>query len=246
MKATFDPNLFLQIGLDSGSLTMLGSIVHAFTEPGEYRGALHKGEEVKATFFITADKQSPAAQATIDLASLAASSSGECCGAQSIGPRFTVNPQGYTLFHVSGGEGGYYVHVRRTDDDPVNKGYDSRTLAGGDIFSAILLRPGVYRVTNTLGKAKGEVVVAYPPPVGDKPYRPPSPLRVESGPEGFHPPRVSVQPGQGVLFSAKCPTRIAIELVKPDDGPNPARPTARAGWNKQALQDGLRKRQPRS
>ena len=47
MKATIDPNLYTQIGLDSGSLTILGSIVHSLGDPGEYRVALHHGETVE-------------------------------------------------------------------------------------------------------------------------------------------------------------------------------------------------------
>ena len=70
LKTTVDSNLYTQIGLDSASLTMLGTIVHQLGEPGEYRGALHHGADVKAVFFITADSNSPVAQVTLDLAGL--------------------------------------------------------------------------------------------------------------------------------------------------------------------------------
>ena len=40
MNMTFDRNLFTQIGLDSGSLTMLGAVIHSFRKPGEYRGSV--------------------------------------------------------------------------------------------------------------------------------------------------------------------------------------------------------------
>ena len=148
MKATIDPNLYTQIGLDSGSLTILGSIVHSLGDPGEYRVALHHGESVEGVCFITADKNSPAAQVTVDLAALSAApeqaggntpgDKGCCCGGGEQGAggqSFTVNPKGYVLFRVSGGGGGYYVHVRRIDEDPKDKGYDSRAIGGGDLFS---------------------------------------------------------------------------------------------------------------
>jgi hypothetical protein len=116
VKPTFDRNLFTQIGLDSASLTMLGSIVHSFSEAGEYRGVLHRGEQVKAVFYITADKNSAVAQVTIDLTSLeqaaqySSDPTGDCCskagGAMHRGNHFSVNPRGYTLFHVSGGPAG--------------------------------------------------------------------------------------------------------------------------------------------
>lgn len=59
-----------------------------------------------------------------------------------------ADPRGHTLFHVSGGAGGYCVSVRRIDAEQTQRGYDSRTLAEGDIFSAIIIRPGTYSVTN--------------------------------------------------------------------------------------------------
>ena len=247
MKATIDPNLYTQIGLDSGSLTILGSIVHSPGDPGEYRVALHHGESVEGVGFITVDKSSPVAQATVDLATLgtppeqtggAATTGGKdcCCGGggeqgSAGGQHFTVNSRGYVLFRVSSGAGGYYVHVRRIDADPKDKGYDSRALGEGDLFSAIVLRPGTYSVYNTLTKAKGTLIVAYPK-IGDKA---PNPVRVVCGPRSLEPAKLQVQPGQGIIFEAKAPSRIEIKLEKPDDGPNgPQKPT-RPGLHKLAL-----------
>jgi hypothetical protein len=246
MKPTFDPNLFRQIGLDSASLTIMGSIVHTFSEPGDYRGALHRGPEVKATFYITSDKHSAVAQATIDLAALdgsAQTSTGgkdDCCGpkggdAAHGGHRYTVNPRGYTLFHVSGGAGGYWVSVRKIDTDPAQRGYDSRMLAEGDVFSATIIRPGTYAMTNAATHAAGEIVVSYPVK-GKTAYRPPNPLRIDCGPQSFEPARIALQPGQGMLFQAKVPSHIVIKLLKPDDGPpKPPGGTDRAGWTKAEL-----------
>lgn len=246
MRPTFDRNLFTQIGLDSASLTMLGSIVHSFCEPGEYRGALHHGPEVKAVFYITADKRSPVAQATIDLATLAgavqhALPQKEDCGcAEGEGAaqacnRFVVNPRGYALFHVGSGGGGYYVSVRRIDADQTDRGYDSRVLAAGDVFSTIILRPGTYSVTNTRTKATGEIVVSYPK-IGEKAYRPPDPMRISCGPHSFEPARISLQPGQGALFEAKVASHVVIHLLRPDDGPAKEQQGGggRAGWKKGA------------
>jgi hypothetical protein len=243
MKPTFDRNLFSQIGLDSASLTMLGSIVHSFAEPGEYRGALHHGEEVKAVFSITADKSSPVAQATIDLAALdkgiEPSSGGRCCpdggDAAKGANRFVVNPRGYALFRVSAGAGGYYINVRRIDAAKDQRGYDSRELAEGDFFSATIIRPGTYSLTNALTKAKGEIVVSYPR-IGETAYRPPNPIRVDCNARSFEPSKIAIQPGQGLIFEAKVASRIVIQLQKADDGP-PNRPAGegRTGWKKSSL-----------
>ena len=246
MKATIDPNLYTQIGLDSGSLTILGSIVHSLGDPGEYRVALHHGESVEGVGFVTVDKSSPVAQATVDLATLSASpeitggaaAAGDkdcCCGSgeqgSAAGQRFTVNPKGYVLFRVSSGSGGYYVHVRRIDADPKDKGYDSRTLGAGDLFSAVVLRPGTYSVHNTLTKAKGALVVTYPK-VGEKGHVTPNPIRVACGTGSFEPAKLQVEPGQGIIFEAKAPSRIEIKLEKPDDGPRGPGTPSRAGLRK--------------
>jgi hypothetical protein len=241
MPFTIDPNLFNQIGLDSGSLTMLGSIVHSLGEPGQYRVALHHGETTEGVCFIAADKNSPAAQVTLDLASFAAPVAvlgaqaarpdGCCCGdggKGSGGQQFTVNPKGYVLFRVSGGSGGYYVNVRRIDADQNDRGYDSRVLGVGDLFTAIILRPGTYSMSNTLTKASGQIVVPYPK-IGDKPYVPPPPVRVSCGPKSLDPATVEAQPGQAVIFEAKAASRIVVKLEKPNDGPGGSQKSARPG-----------------
>ena len=242
LKTTLDPNLYTQIGLDSGSLTMLGTVVHQLGEPGEYRGAVHQGPDVKAVFFITADPKSPVAQVTVDLAALDQSQSAPPSGEEDCGcsgskggataKTYTVNPRGYVLFHVSGGSGGYYVHLRRIDAPEKDKGYETRTLKSGDVFSAMILRPGTYSVSNPLTKAAAEVVVKYPPPPGEKPYVPGPPVRIESTANGFEPKgRIEVGAGQGMAFTARADSRIQIKLEKPDDGPpNPNR--GRTGFQK--------------
>lgn len=227
MDVTFDRHLFTQVGLDSGSLTMLGTLVHGFTEPGEYRCALHAGPDVKAVFIVHADPESPNAHATVDLAALAAGTpsadAGEygCEGSPEKGtaiPRYVVNPRGHVSFRVGSGAGQFYVHARRTASPAEDKGYDTRAMAEGDSFAAILLRPGTYAMTNALAKAKGEIVVDYPP-LKERHYRPAEPVRVVCDARGFSPASIRVGPGQGVVFESHTPSRIAIALSKADDGP---------------------------
>jgi hypothetical protein len=198
---------------------------------------------VKAVFFLTADPKSPVAQATVDLAALdreqsapTAAGEGDCCcsGAKDSPSRnsYTVNPRGYVLFHVSGGSGGYYVHLRRIDAPENDRGYETRTLKNGDAFTAMILRPGTYSVRNALTKAAAEVVVKYPPPPGDKPYVPAAPVRFECTSSGFeHKGRIELGVGQGMVFTARVDSRIEIKLEKPDDGsPRPDR--GRTGFRK--------------
>src|SRR5262249_55607489 len=137
--------------------------------------------------------------------------SADCCGDKKAGNEFVVNPKGYAVFHVSAGAGGYYVHLRKADEDPKQKIFDSRKLEEGDIYSAVILRPGRYSVTNALTKAAGELIVHYPS-VGKTGYRPPPPVRIEVGEKGFQPNKIEVHPGQGLSFHCKQTSRIKIEL----------------------------------
>jgi hypothetical protein len=246
MKLTFDKNLFMQVGLDSGSLTMLGGVTHRFMESGQYRGVAYRGKETLGNFYINVDKNSPVAQANIDLAifeknpttAAGTSASGTSCGCEegvTGETRFELNPKGYAVFHVSRGAGGYSVRVAKAAEDPKEQNqFDNRELKREDIFSAVIIRPGTYSVTNTLAKGNGEVTVSYPK-AGKTPYRPPSPISVECSASGFEPAKVEVQPGQAVLFHCKVPSRIKLELRKADDGPTRSTEQGRPGWKKAAL-----------
>jgi hypothetical protein len=229
MATTFDRNFFTQIGLDSGSLTMLGVIVHTFGEPGEYRGVVVSGDHNEATFYVSVDPDCAVAGVNIDLASLTGTApqttdggTAGCCGQDNTasggaGPRYVVHPKGYAVFRVSGGAGGYAVNVRKADEDPKLQAYDTRTLRSGDIFSAILMRPGRYSVRNALANARAEVTVAYPN-VGETAYKPPAPEVVELR-ETIEPARIELHPMQGLNFNVHTAARIVIELEEADDGP---------------------------
>lgn len=237
MASILDRNFFTQIGLNSGALTMLGAIVHPFGEPGEYRGVVVSevdggDERTEATFYVSVDRACAVASVNIDLASLAgtapqAASAGpgdsDCgCGQQGevsgrAGPRYTVHPKGYAVFHVSGGAGGYAVNVRKAVEDPDVKAYDTRTLSAGDIFSAILARPGRYSVRNELGDAKASVTVSYPGG-GKRAYTPPAPEVVELR-DRIEPAHIALKPLQGLNFNVHTDARIMIELEEADDGP---------------------------
>lgn len=237
MTWTLDPNFFNQIGLDSGALTMLGTVVHSFAEAGEYRGTVQRGDGPESTFYISVDNDSPIAQATIDLARADADGSehpaGCDCGCRD--PRtFVVHPRGYAVFNVSGGSGGFWVNVRRADEDPGLPAYDTRQLHQGDIFAGVLMRPGRYSLRNGLSKAPAaEITVPYPT-IGKTAYQPPAPIDVECG-KAIKPRKLRLQPLQGLNVHILERARVKIELVEPNDGPANRPQQTRAGWRKQAL-----------
>ncbi len=233
MSVTLDRNIFNQIGLDSGSLTMLGVVVHSFSSPGRYRGVLYHDGKAESVFYIESDPNSAASSVNIDLATLDQPGAEKCgCGAPNHEPgkHFAVNPRGYAVFHVSKGPGGYAVRVDRAEEQARMK-FDTRELGEGDLFSAIIIRPGTYSVTNLMTKAKGEIIVPYPK-MGEAAYHPPNPLKIECTKSGFEPEKIHASPGQGQIYSFKTPSRIKIELLKPDDDHGARHPTMPSGWRK--------------
>jgi hypothetical protein len=218
-------HIFTQTDIDSGALTMLGTVVHNQREPGEYRGLVLLSEQSVATFYLEVDPSSAASQVNIDLATL-----NEPVNTEQ-GRQFTISPTGYVVFHVASGAGGFAVHLGKAGAGPQPKSFDSRELRDGDLFAANLLRPGVYEISNLLGQGRAEAVVDYPKP-GEAPYRPPEPARVDCTAEGFRPERIRLQAAQGLIFSCKTAARIKIELVKPDDGPSGPRKPSRTGLHR--------------
>src|SRR4051812_35538603 len=175
-QLTFDRHLYTQLGLDSGALTMLGALVHSFEEAGEYRGTARRGDLPEATFRVSVDPDCAIAQADIDLAALV--DDDDRCGDDV--RRFTVHPRGFAVFRVSKGSGGYWVNVRRADEDRAAKATDSGRREQGDISPAMWPRPGRYSTETAPPRARGGVTVAYPTR-GKPPHPPPPPLEAECG-----------------------------------------------------------------
>jgi hypothetical protein len=218
-------HLFTQTSVDSGLLTMLGVVIHRFPEPGEYIGVVERGAEARS-FRLRVDEGSPAMQANVDLATLGGGHShSDDCGCKdketSADPTFVVNPAGYVVFHVSSGPGGYVVRVGRLER-PEAALFDSTQLEGDDLFAVTLIRPGTYAVRNMAGEARGEIVVSYPK-IGEQPHRPDEPVEIVCTEKAFRPARIRIQAAQGQLYRFRTPSRIAIELVEPDDGPRSTR-----------------------
>ena len=236
VRARINWRLFTQTGLDSGSLTMLGAVIHNFSEPGEYMGTVLRKNEAVESFHLTVDKDCPAMQVDIDLATLhrPASARFECKKGKT-GSRFIVNPNGYIVFYVSHGPGGYAVVVGRMDEKNESKlVFDSRKLKEGDLFAATMIRPGTYSVTNINTDAKGEIIVAYPK-IGKVPCRPPNPVSIECTKKEFSLDKIEIEAAQGQVFRFKTQSRIKIELIKPDDGPAKKRQHRVSRWRKQAI-----------
>lgn len=249
-KAYINHHLLTQTSLDSGALTMLGTVIHNFSEPGEYKGSVILGRRTVGEFYLTVDKECKATQVNIDLSILHQLASKH---RKIIEKRFVVNPKGYAVFHVSRGAGGYAILVGKIGEKSESGMFDSRELKKDDLFAVTLIRPGTYSVTNVNTKAKSEIVVTYPKIEKiRKPYYPPEPILIECTKKAFEPGkimekafeqnkstkkafkqgRIEIKPAQGQVYHIRTQSRIKIRLVRPDDGPKGPRQPRIARWER--------------
>lgn len=205
--------VFNQIGLDSGALGLLGSLVHAFADPGHYVGTALVGDDPRGEFeIVVADDSPPSTH--IDLSALGRLRRDPCCNPDQ--PAFRVAPGGRAVFHVGGGHERWAVLVGEPRSREAE--FDSRSLGHGDLFAATVLRPGTYKVRNAHGSGSTELVVRYVRP-GKEKYTPPDPISIGMGSQASR-KAVRVGPAQGIIFEATEKARIVVELVEPDDGPS--------------------------
>ncbi len=216
MKPFVNVQAFTQ-DIDSGSLGMLGMVIHRFDEPGDYQINIYQGERLDRTVRLKVNKESTTRQLNVDLAAEQKEIGRECHCKKDDSREIEIAPQGHIVFYVSHGLGGHRVSVTMAAEKPV-KSFDSGELGSGDIFVANLVRPGTYSLTNVLSNAKGEIVVSYPQ-VGRIRYTPPQPLTIDLA-QTFSQDSIKLQPGQGQIYRIKDKSRIKIQLVKPDDGPS--------------------------
>lgn len=233
MKAGIDPQIFKQVSFDSGSVTMLASVVHGFSEPGIYLGAVRRGNGIVGRFSIevkdtetslqtpsqlgkrTAFLSATDAQASVDLKLLDVPADRHL--ENEVYKRYPIPKDGYAVFYVPSSPGGYSVELRkiRENSKPVID-FNSRILRKGDIFTAVVLRPGRYSVKNTQNKAEGKLTVAYPEK-GKVPKEPQA-VSIECAKQ-FTPNSIEIQPTQGLVFHVNAPSRIKIKLIEPSDKP---------------------------
>lgn len=242
MKARINP-LFEQTSFDSAAPNGAAAVVHKFGDAGEYVVRFISGEANLSAVRLTvgsdpSEKALPPEGVSIDLTKIEYSS--QMGGADGHEDFFVVRPKGYVAFTAASPKAKPYAVVAKSAYDAETKDkleFDSRRLGANDIFTLTLMRPGNYRVVNELGKYEGVITVAYPV-IGDRPYRPPSPLEVDVNDSGFEPSTIKLQPAQGVIFKICTAARIKIDLIQPDDGPKD-RPPRKVGISPQVIRQAV-------
>lgn len=179
------------VNQDSGALGPLGMVIHQFSEPGTYDVGVHRqGRRVASTVFDV----DPAGERQIEIHLAALARHGPI-----ICEALRVAPNGFVLFHASGGDG-YSATVTAGAERTI---FDTARLGNGDIYATSLLEPGRYKLANTAGSATAEVRVA-------SAGRDEEPVYVEVTETSFTPANIQVSSSQGLVFRVKQPARIVI------------------------------------
>ena len=199
--------LWTTSSFDSGALGPLVHVIHRFPTAGTYQAVvLRDGQRVGTTCFRVTD-ETGATQLNIDLAAatLPSGRAARCTCREHPESAPAVSPQGYVLFHVAWGPGGYAVVVGEAKED-AQAVFDSRTLSDGDLVALSLLEPTSYALTSPGGTARGEIQVAPAPPGTN--LRAVAPVHVDATPSAFQPARISVHAAQSIVFRIRGARRI--------------------------------------
>jgi hypothetical protein len=208
--------LFAVIDLDSAALAGSATIVHPMRQAGTWHLSAHRheGRAVRAvTIRVQPDASSMAV--AIDLGA-GGDAAGEGARGQTDG--HTLRVGGYLRLNSTAAEGGFFALLHNVDTGEVD--WDSRRLERRDVFACLPLRPGEYRLTNTIGTAERRLVVPYPDPRNNSGTRPDSlePVRIRSR-DIARTGELTVRAGQGFVVDIDAAARLSLALRMPDDGP---------------------------
>jgi hypothetical protein len=211
-KSMINRNILKQTVFDSGALPTLCSVIHTLSAAGEYFGTLILNEQPAGNFTIVVEDKAPNNQATIDLAALQPGLPRHF--SRAAGDRFRLRTNGNVVFYVSEGGGGYAVTLSRAGAERREAIFDSRALRDGDIFLVTLLRPGAYRLANTLANQEAKISVGYPE-AGKTRLTHLVVEPVEVTERGFSRQQVEMRSAQGLALQCNAPSRLRLELVEP-------------------------------
>jgi len=211
--------------LDSARLGVLGTIVHPLPDKGRFEVTVLAGDSRIASVPLRIDPDDATTQVDIDLAAL---DPGRRIGSRAAsGGEAVVGPKGYLVVTVSEGAGEYRVVLTAPGSRDRKPAFDSRALQPGDLFVAMLLRPGSYELSGDGVRATGTLRVAYPGS-GKERLADLEAARVRVTEKGFEPQATRVHAGQGTVFEvAARDVSVRVTLQEPDDGPDAGKPAPR-------------------
>lgn len=216
MRAKINRHIFEQTRFDSGNLAQMGFVVHQYEKSGRYQVDVYRQDELKTSFYIDVDSDSREQQISVDLAKMDAEHQKRgktncCCEGEDA--KFVLDKDGYALFYVGSGSGGYRVissPLRDRDEDLL---FDSTKLNKGDLYGLTLLRPGDYSVKELSNKRESRIAVSAVKPCKTK-YVPPEALHLDMEKLSAK-QTLEMQQAQGIVFRAQHHDRVVIEFEPP-------------------------------
>lgn len=229
MTARLNRYLLEQTRHDSGALVQPDFAVHPCTHAGRHQVDVYRHGKPVASVMLDVDAQHADKQVSIDLAALEQpAKKGECC-CDDKSPAYRVGLEGYALFYVGSGSGGFSVKMNALDSKQDVPGFDSQRLQKGDLFGTTLLRPGKYSLVDKAAKISLLLMVT-PVKPGSTRYVPPDALHFDIAELRKH-KEIRMQQAQGIVIRAEKDNHIVIALEDDKDGcgkePEPPRQVAR-------------------
>lgn len=215
MTARLNRFLLEQTRHDSGELVQPDFVVHPCTIAGPHQVDVYRHGKLLASVLLGVDAKFPDKQVSIDLSALEKpAKKGDCC-CDDKGATYNVDKDGYALFYVGSGSGGYSVKSFPLEGKQDSALFDSQRLQQGDLFGTTLLRPGKYTLEDKVAKISLPLYVE-PVKPGPKPYVPPDALHLDVA-ELRKMKEIRMQQAQGIVIRAEKDNRIVIALDDKDD-----------------------------
>lgn len=249
-QAIINRALFTQRSFDSSRISVLSTLIHRFEEAGDYEVFISRTNRTPARFVVTVVEGDAPYQHNLDLSTLENPKERDCCREDA---DLRLHTGGVLGFYNSQGVSTFQVRIVRLGSKEKQVLFNhAEHIPAGDFFTVTPLRPGIYRVSDTLNKAEMALKVVMPPSPeqgkvekatkvkGERPpstYRPDQPLLVSVGKKGFDRREASLFSGQTLVFQVQSAARLRVELEKEDEAvssPPKKRPDKPARTKKQS------------
>lgn len=221
MKTRVNTHVLETTRIDSARLGPLGMIAHQMLKAGTFVGRILSDEIEVATFLLDVVDECDKTQVDIDLAKVVPL----VAAREHALIRYKLRREGFALFFVSKGAGGFRVIVEGVPNDckEENKegereSFDSAALALNDMFIVSLIRPGLWTARAQPSGGEAMIKVEYPT-LGKVPYRPGDATVIKVTEAAMSPETAAIKPGEGIVFQIeRYKASVIVELREADDG----------------------------
>jgi hypothetical protein len=229
MSLRINKEIFKLTHHHSDNLAQLGFIAHQYSQTGLYQLDVFRHDKLIDSIHILVDNNSSEQQVTLDLAasSRASSSQTNGCGCQNQA-KLELARNGYVLFHVGKGSGGYSVKSYPMNEQAKGQIFNSKKLKSDDLFGLTLIQPGHYHVTENGKDLLFAFDVKSVKPC-EKKYVPADPIHVDLDKADSY-KDIDMTQGQGIVFRSCQTDSISVEMHHHGKQAKQERKTKVARW----------------